>query len=707
MPVNTLQRMFNPRGIAVVGASTEPSRPGNQTLQALRHYGYRGGVYPVNPRYDVIGTLPCYPSVESVPAPCDVAVIAVPAAKSAEAVRQCGANDIGIAVVLGGGFRETGPEGLALESGLREAARSANVRLVGPNCLGYVNVPNRVFAGFGSITKPPVLEVGLVSAVLQSGGFGNSIIVQAADAGIGFQNVVTSGNEADIQVSEFIRAFVDDPHTQVILAYIEGVTDGRKLMDAGRYALAAGKPIVTIKGGINAQGLRAAASHTGCMLTPHALYGAAFVQAGIIEAVDICDAIDYLKCLISKRLPEGDQVAVIGPSGGSSVKFCDAAEEFGLKVPPLGPSTLAVLKETLPSFASIDNPIDCTAGFVTDANVGRFQTVLEAVLADPAVHQLGFLAATASGNSYVNQSSATVAAMRNSNKPVICFSAMSDEHAGDGVAIFKSAEVPVIPSPRRAAAAMSMLARYARWQRESRTVRYDPPDRTPVRIDPPSGRYILDEFESKNLIASYGIPVSNDATIPIDTAASLPPGLSYPVAVKVLSPDIPHKSDIGCVALNVLDDAKLEQAVNAVVSRARSASRTSIVNRVLVSEMIPDGLEMIIGAVNDDVFGPTVALGFGGVLAEAIQDNVWRIAPFDTVTANQMIRELRGANVLNGYRNRTERDVESLARALSLVSELCWSIRDQFAELDLNPVMVLARGKGVVVADALIVLKRE
>ena len=304
-----------------MGANPDVSRPGRQTVLALERHGYKGGVYPVNPKYPEIGGRKCLPSLADIEGPCDVAVVALPAAHVPDVIEQCGRKGIGFAVVVGGGFREAGPEGLILERRMLDAARAGGVRIIGPNCLGYVNVHDRVFAGFGSITRPPDLEPGPVSAVIQSGGYGNSMVINAGHAGIGFRYLVASGAESDIKATELIEAFVDDAQTRVILAYLEGVHDGRAFMAAARRALAAGKPLVVVKAGNTRQGVRAAATHTAFMTGSYDVYSAAFRQSGAIEARDIGDAVDMLQSLLSGRLARGRNVAVMSGSGGSLVSF--------------------------------------------------------------------------------------------------------------------------------------------------------------------------------------------------------------------------------------------------------------------------------------------------------------------------------------------------------------------------------------------------
>jgi acetate---CoA ligase (ADP-forming) len=699
-------RMFNPRGIAIVGANTDLTRPGRQTVLALERHGYKGGVYPVNPKYDEIGGRKCVRSLADIDGPCDVAVVALPAAHVPDVIEQCGRKSIGFAVVLGGGFREAGPEGTILERRMLDAARAGGVRIIGPNCLGFANIHDRVFASFGSITRPPDLEPGPVSALIQSGGYGNSIIIQAGQAGIGFRYLVASGAESDIKAPELIDAFIDDPKTRVIFAYLEGLDDGRAFMSAARHALAAGKPLVVVKAGNTRQGVRAAASHTAFMTGSYDVYKAAFKQCGAIEARDLGDAVDTLQSLISGRLARGRNVAVMSGSGGSLVSFSDAADDLGLTLAPLTEHTRAILRENLPSIAFVNNPVDCTAGFHKEANAPRFVKCIEALLEDPGIDQVGLFMATAAGENMRHSAGAVVQSRNPSAKPIFVFSALPPSMTVEGRATLKAASIPVLATPRRLAASMAMLADYsvARRRSDSLTAEHT----TAARALPllPAGAVTLDEHASKQILAGLGIPVTRDALLPADAALfRLPHGFKFPVAVKIVSRDIAHKTDIGAVKLNVTDDAQLAHAAAEVLANAKKQNPAASITGVLVSEMVTDALETIIGVVRDPVFGPVVAFGLGGVLAETLRDTTYRIAPFGLETAHEMIGELRASPIFAGLRGQPPRDVEALAKTLVNVSEVAWLMRDRLAEMDINPVLVRPAGLGVVAADALIVLQ--
>jgi len=703
--------MFHPRGIAVIGASTDLNRPGAQTLLALSQQGYKGGVFPVNPKYEEVSGYRCYPSVADIQDPCDMAVIALPAALVADAITQCGKRGIHFAVVVGGGFREMGPEGVERERQMQAAARAAGLRFVGPNCLGLVSIHDRVFAGFGSITRPPYLKPGPVSAVIQSGGFGNSLLMKAGYGGVGFRYLVASGQESDLGAPELIRAYVDDEKTRVIFVYLEGLADGRDFMDAARYALAAGKPLVVLKAGNTAQGLSAAASHSASMTGSYDIYRAAFRQCGVIEARDMQDAADYLLALSPGKLPRGRNVAVTAGSGGSIVNFSDACDAFNLTLAPLGKPTTDVLEKYLPAIATKQNPVDYTTGFVNEKNAHLYTEVLNKILNDPAIDQLAVFHMTNSGAVFTSNMRMVINAVKDSDKPVMLLSALPPEMTTEGRVLLAEANIPVLGTPWRMADCMGMLADYAEVVRKRERIiseQQHAAGAAPALPDAVkgSGPGMLDEFESKNILAGFGIPVTKDALLPVDGKVSaLPAGMQFPVAVKIASRDIGHKTDIGAVRLNIRDNAQLAAAAAEVVANARRAAPQATLSGVLVSEMAGEGLETIIGVVNDPIFGPVVAFGLGGVLAEVLKDTTHRIAPFGLDTAREMIGELRAAAVFAGVRGQPPRDVDALAKTLVAVSECAWAMRERLAELDLNPVLVRPQGKGVVAVDALMVLR--
>ncbi|MBS1219788.1 MAG: CoA-binding protein, partial [Proteobacteria bacterium] len=459
--MSAFERLFNPRGIAIVGASADAARPGGQTVHALQREGYQGGVYPVNPKYPEIAGYTCHPSLERIEGDCDLAVIALPAGQVPAAIGQCADRGIGFAVVLGGGFREAGDEGVVIENDMLKVASSRGVRLVGPNCLGFVNVHTRAYAAFGSLTRPPRFAAGGVSAVLQSASLGTSLLIQCAAAGAGFRYIVTSGNEADIRMPEWLEACVDDPETRIILAYLEGVTDGAAFMRAARRALDTGKPLVLIKAGNTEQGRRAAASHTANLTGEYDVYRAAFRQCGVIEVSDIPEAADMIACLGGGRLPAGRRVVVMGGSGGAAAMFSDHADQVGLTLPSLSAETVDELRGVLPALSSLKNPVDYTAGYPRAQHGLDFHRGFAAALADPGVDQMAVMFAAAGNQQLLHGAEALAGAAAKSPKPIIAFSGMTAAIASEGIEKLRAAGIPVLTSPKRVAAAMARLAEHA------------------------------------------------------------------------------------------------------------------------------------------------------------------------------------------------------------------------------------------------------
>lgn len=696
--MGALQSLFEPRAIAIVGASAERTRPGAQALHALRERGYAGNVYPVNAKYAELGGYRCHPSIAEVGDDCDLAVIALPARAVIEVIDECGRKGIRNAVVLSGGFREAGEEGVALEATLRATAARHGVRLLGPNCLGLVNVQSKVFAAFGSLTRKPHWEPGGVSAVLQSGGFGVSVVIRCALAGACFRYLVASGNESDISMPELIDAYAEDDQTQVILAYMEGVADGRAFMAAARKALAAGKPVIVLKAGNSRQGRVAAASHTANLTGNYDIYRAAFRQCGVIEVADIDHAADAVVAFQAGRLPRGRNVVLMGGSGGSAAVFADAADDHGLELPPPAPDTLAVLQRSLPALSSLHNPIDYTAGYPRPDVADGFARAFAAVLADPDYHQLGVMYAPIMGPQLELGAQLLAKAAAASDKPVFVFSAMNEALAPEGLAVLREAGIPVLPSPRRVAAAMAALACFAEARDRMDEV---PPSMADVQL--PSGSGVLSEPASKAVLAAAGIAVTADRLLPLE--GGLPMDLAYPLALKIVSPDIAHKTEVGGVALGVRDAQALRVARTAMLARVRAALPQARLEGVLIAPMIEDGVEALAGVVNDPGFGPVVAFGLGGIFAETLADMRYAVAPFGVAEARRMIDGLRGAAVFAGQRGRPPCDIDALAAMLSRLSVLAWQWRGRLAELDINPLLVRPAGKGVVAADALLVLQ--
>ena len=694
--------LLHPRGIAVIGASSDLTRPGGRLVEILRDWGYGGRVYPVNPKYKNVAGLPCLASPRDIDGPCDLAMIALRAENAAAAVRECGAAGIRFAVIYGGGFREAGADGRAHEAALIEAARAGGVRLIGPNCLGVLNVPDHVYCGMGPMLREPRLAAGHVSLVSQSGGFGYSLAMRCSEAGHGLRYVVTSGNEADISTPELIDYFLDDPQTKIVVSYIEGLSDGRALMAAGHKAARLGKPLLVWKAGRREQGARAVASHTASMTGRYDLYQAALKQAGIIEVDSIDEVVDLVRVFSSGRTARGPRIGLTGGSGGAAIVFADACDEFGLQIPELSPATIAELRTHVAGVSARGNPVDYTGGWLDDPNVDKFRNVVRLLLADENVDQLCIMFSTAQGKPAHNGAQVLAAAAITTRKPIMVFSSAPPQSIAEVLRIFAAANIPVLTTPQGLARAAAASFAFTSARARLAATPAWPQEKLP---NPDGTRRVLNEHDSKALLARHGIAVTRDRVLTPGDA--LPNDLVYPLVAKVLARELPHKSDAGGVMLNLRDQNELKAAIESMLARVKQAAPQVAIEGVLACETIDDALEVIVGVINDAVFGPVVALGLGGTLAELINDRVYRVAPFDTATAQDMIASLRGHALFDGVRGQSARDVTALAETVVRVSELAWQLRGSLVELDINPLFVRAASEGVVAGDALAVLADE
>lgn len=698
-----LSRFLNPRGIAVVGASSDPNRIGGQMLRLLTDFGYRGKVYPVNPRYPEIKGMTCYPDVAAVPQPCDVALVGLSATQVPGTIEQCGKAGIPYALVLSAGFNEVGGEGRTLQAQLVAAARASGVRITGPNCLGILNLKDDARIGFGGTLQLTTLRPGPIAMVTQSGGFGFGVVAIACHYGLGFNYAISTGNEDDLTLLDWVADLLERPEVEIVVAFMEGITDGRRMIEIGERALDLGKPILVWKVGNTDIGRQAATSHTARLTAGYELYRAAFRRGGYIEIRDVDDLIDISKVLLAKKLPKGNRVAVLTLSGGAGVLLADRCIEHGLTLPRLAPATTEKLSQILVSFASADNPIDATAHGYND-NFASYSNAIREVIADPNIDQL--VARSPRGRAARPWAEGLIEVLRATDKPFVLNWPTSPDDNGDVMCYLEENGVPCILAPGRSIRAMAAVTEFAHrcrdWRERGRRTFSRSVQRAPLEL---SGAGSLGEHRSREVLASYGVPVVCGGLMTLAAVEALTAApFSFPLAVKIDSPDVPHKTEAGAVRLNVDSLDALKQAAREVEAAARRHKPDARIAGVLVQEMA-GGLEVIVGAVNDPYFGPTVAFGLGGIFTELMKDVTHRFAPFDAEEAHGMIAEIKGAPLFFGYRGRPPLDVEALAQALARVSQLIADHADRIAEIDVNPLFVRPAGQGVVAADALIVLK--
>ena len=699
-----LERFFSPRAIAIIGASQDLNTISGQPLKFLKSHGYKGALYPVNPRYPEVAGVKCYPTLAQVPEVPDLVLILVNAARVADMLRECGVKGVPYVIIFTSGFSEMGGEGVKLQRQLTHIADDHGIGVIGPNCQGMINVTDGVFAGFGSVFNADY-EPGAVSMVSQSGGFGFSVMnLSSKDGGLPFRQMVTTGNEIGVSTLDLIDYYIRDPGTRIIVGYIEGLKDAGRLLEVGNRALDAGKPVLMWKVGNTEQGQLAARSHTANLGGEMALYKAAFRQSGIIQVEDIQDVVDYGRAFACGRLPAGNRLAIITISGGAGILMTDECIARGMQLPKLAPQTAEKLRSFVPAFGSLLNPVDVTAAIFN--NTELIGLTLQAIVDDPNVDCVAMINASLQGELAAKVAAQIVAGASRTDKPVfLCWSAR-EEVAPEAYAALDAARIPRYKSPVRCGRALAALS----WYAEARRRRDRQKLERPVELTSAAARQTLagratdvSEHLAKRILVDYGIPVTREALAPNrDGALAIARTIGYPVALKVQSPDISHKTEARAVRLGVTSDAELRAAYDEVIANARAYRKDAKIEGVLVQEMAKDGVEAILGINNDPLFGPAVMFGLGGIFAEVLKDVSFRLAPVTPSVAREMIEEIAGYPVLAGARGRPRADVDALADAIVRLSALAVDLKDHVAELDINPLFVFGEGKGVKAADALI-----
>jgi acetate---CoA ligase (ADP-forming) len=706
--MNRFELFFNPRSIAVVGASQDMSSISGQPIAHLKAKGYAGEVYPVNPRYEEVAGYRCFASIAALPQVPDVAVIAVGAKRVPEALRELGAKGCRFAVILSSGFAEAGEEGARAQREITAIGKAFGMQVIGPNCQGYMNISDAIHVGFGAPYGATYAPGGL-SLTSQSGAFGNSIVMLASADGVGLRHYVSTGNESVTTSLDFMDAMIDDPGTKVIGGYVEGFQDAHRLLGIGRRATLAGKPMLVWKVGTSEAGARAAASHTANLGGAMALYRAAFRQAGIIEVDDIGDLADCAKALMPGWQPRGKRLAIVTLSGGAGIAMADRATQWGLDLPPLGADTVAALKTVLPSFAAVANPLDVTAGLLNDPDLMR--VTLERLANDPHIDMIALALAAASGQLAAKLAEEIVRISRERSLPM--FVAWNADPVANAAAfaILDAAGIPRYASPVRCARGIGALWSFAEARRRLAAQQ----DEQPLLLHSARARGALrtstsdlTELEGKHLLADYGIPGTSEALArDADEAVRIAAEIGLPVVMKVQSADIPHKTEAGGVRIGVADAAAVRAAFAEIVRNGCAYAPAAAIDGVLVQEMVSGGTELILGVQNDPLFGPAVMVGLGGVFAEVMKDVSFRLAPITASEAEAMLRELRGFPLLDGARGRPKADVAAVTDTLLRLSALAVDLRHDLAELDINPLTVLAAGRGVRALDALVKARRE
>jgi acyl-CoA synthetase (NDP forming) len=699
-----LDAFFAPESIAIIGASPDAKKIRGLLQNMLQKNGYPGKLYPVNPSYEEITGIRCFPSIGSIGKAIDLALIAIPAPRVLQSLEECARSGVRNAVIISSGFAEEGGSRADMQAEIATLARRTGMRISGPNAEGFYNEIGHVAATFSpAVDVRPgasrhVATTRRIGIVAQSGGIGFALYNRGRAMGLSFSYVVSTGNEVDLGIGDFIDHMVQDDETDVVLLFLESIRDAKTFLNAAAEAVRVGKPIIVAKIGKSGAGERAAASHTASMTGWNAAYRAVFARYGFIEASDPDEAVAAAAAFTSAPLPKGDRAAVITASGGAGAWAADMLVTSGLAVPELSPNLQTEIRALIPSYGSPRNPVDVTAQAI---QTGGLQRAIELLNEADEIDIVVLVVSLASEHRVLFDLAAMRPLVQSGRKPILVYSYTIPSDFGRGK--MAEAGLPVFASLADLGKAARHLVARARFTPPSEVKR----ERLRVPADllaqaaAESG--CLSEFDSKRLLEACGIamPAERLVTKRENLEAAMQ-DVGFPLALKIQSVDIPHKSEVGGVKLAIPDVSSGHAAYRAMLEKLKAMRPDAAIQGVLVSPMARPGVEIIIGSVRDELFGPILMVGLGGIATELFNDVVYRPAPIGEAEAASMLRELRSAPLLQGFRGAPPADIQALAGLIARVSLIADAL-PEISDIELNPVIVHTEGHGVTIADALIV----
>ncbi len=691
-----LDPIFKPRSVAIVGASRDPKAIGHQCVKNLIESGYEGKIYPVNPKADEVAGLKCYHSVTEIPDEVDIALIVVPAKYVPAVTEECGKKGVKGLVIIASGFSEVGREDL--ENQVVEIARKYEMRILGPNVVGIMNNPLKMNASFGPYLPYP----GKAAMISQSGALLIAMDARTWVDKVGLSHMISIGNMADLDFGDLIEYFNEDEDTNVISLYIEGVKDGRKFLNACKRSK---KPIIALKAGVSKRGAAAAASHTGSLAGSTKIYEAAFKQGRVVWAENLNALFDETMALALQPPMRGDNLLIITNGGGVGVLATDAAEKYNIPIKDAPDDLKLLMYRHMPEFGNPKNPVDLTGMADAQQYYGSLSDALKHDWVDGVV--VLFCETSFTDPMEIAKNIHKAYEESGKKKPIIVNFTGGEESVKAGEWLIEHG-IPYYNSPHAAVRAMSSLRTYGRYL-EKASYEFQPYEVNRHKVEAiigkvkACGRTILTEPEAKEVFAAYGLPVPKGKLAKnAEDAVKIARAVEYPVVMKIVSPQIIHKSDAGGVKVNIKSDEEVRKAFEEIIENAEHYDPHAQIMGVYVQHMEPWGTETIIGSVNDSQFGPTVMFGLGGIFVEILKDVTFRIAPFSKEEAKDMIQEINGYKILKGARGEKPRDIDAIAEAVSRLSQLVWDFRDDIKEVDANPVIVYEKGLSVV--DARIIL---
>lgn len=703
--MESLEAIFSPRSVAVVGASTVPGKVGHDIFVNILKGEYRGTLFPINPKAASVKSVKAYPSVLDVPDPVDLAILIVPPSAALQAVEESAQKGVKGVVIVSAGFREVGGEGKRIEEAITARCRELGIRLVGPNCLGVINPHPDVRLNASFSARMPAY--GHISFISQSGALCTAVLDFAADRDFGFSKFISIGNKADVDELDLLRYLHQDADTEVIMIYLEELKQGSAFVQEVKKITSGDRPtpVLVVKSGRTLAGARAAASHTGSLAGSDAVYEAIFQQAGIIRAESIEELFNFASAFSSKKIPRGNKVAIVTNAGGPGIVATDMTITSGLELAKFKDETLEVLASHLPATANVHNPVDV----IGDAAQDRYENALSAVIRDEGVDGALVILTPQSMTNALGTAQAISHIYRRTDKPILCcFMGIIDVSAG--VKHLQEHDIPVYRFPEQAAQSFGALYRYSRWLNRQHlaqfTFHHDKERASAILRDClDRGKRYLGEMEAGEFLRCYGFNTlpSQLAGNP-DEAVSHAEAMGFPVVLKVVSPQIIHKSDAGGVEVQLRDREAVAAAFQRIMGRVRDHSPQAVIEGILVQKMAPRGEEVILGVSHTPGFGHLLMFGLGGVFVEIFKDVEFRLAPIGRNEARRMIRGIRGYSILQGVRGRPPCDTDVLEVALVSLSDLVLN-HPEIKEMDINPLLVHEKGKGATVADCRIILE--
>lgn len=698
-----INAVLKPKSIAVIGASTNPDKIGYKVVENLKNCGYQGAIYPINPDAEEIVGYKCYPSVKDVPYVVDAAVITVPAKFVAKVVQESGEKGVKGLSIITSGFSEVGDH--ALEEEIVRIAHEYGMRIIGPNIIGVLSNSDKMNASFYNYLP----YEGKAALVSQSGALLIAMAAATYTRRVGFDKMISIGNQADLDFADLISYLNEDENTSCLTLYIEGIKDGPKFMEAARKCT---KPIIALKAGTSAHGAAAAASHTGSLAGSAKVYEAAFEQAGVAQAEDLNDMFDTTLALSLQPTMKGDNLLIVTNGGGVGVLATDAAEKYGLPLKFAPQDVQEELKKHMPSFGSAKNPVDITGG----AGLAGYYEGVKYSYAHPWVDGMVVLYCETSVTDPQEIAEAIYNALHESGasgKP-IAVSFIGGERCEKAKEWLIEHDIPTYDAPDLAVKALASLRKQDDLLKTAHNGMYKP-----TNIDKEKalqiiagarakGRDALTEVEAKHVFKAYGLPVtSTDLAKTEEDAIRMANEIGYPIVMKIVSPDILHKSDAGAVKVNIKNDQGVRDAWKVIMENSLNYKADAEIDGVAIQEMAPWATEVIVGSVNDATFGPTLMFGLGGIFVEVMKDVTFKVAPIDEAAALDMQSEIKSSKILQGARGESPRDQKALADVLAHYSYMVYDLKDEIAESDANPVIVYEEGKGVAVVDARIILTKK